>query len=101
MPPCEALTTTASFASASLIRVMLSATAIGAREAGIGRTRSGQLPRRLLRRWLAAQARSPDRPSRGTSGSRGGLRLSPGRRTLGFGLRWFEEGGGAVLELAL
>src|SRR5438105_12733447 len=62
MPPCEALTTTAPRASASAIRVMLSATTIGAAEEGIagGSQREGcEHHAGSVERWTSATAVLP------------------------------------------
>src|SRR5438270_12496384 len=87
MPPCEALTTTAPRASASAIRVMLSATTIGAAEEGIagGSQREGcEHHAGSVERWTSATAVLPLTPTlspragRGFAAALSGLPL-PGR----------------------
>src|SRR5438067_1267974 len=87
MPPCEALTTTAPLASASAMRVMLSATAIGAGEAGIAglekkfRRDCVGAPVRCKRALEVSERRRPG------EGRNPLLRRKSGGR-VGSGLRW-------------
>src|SRR5207302_10988884 len=115
MPPCEALTTTAPRASASAIRVMLSATTIGAAEEGI----AGDSQREgcehhagSVERWTSATAvlpLTPASPRKRGEGFAAALPGLPSPRSRGEG--WGEgpdwlalplgvavEGGGGVFD---
>src|SRR5437588_7489310 len=118
MPPCEALTTTAPRASASAIRVMLSATTIGVAEEGIagGSQREGcEHHAGSVERWTSATAVLPLTPALSPQAGRGfrsGTAGAPSPRSRGEGwgegpdwlalpLGGAEEGGGAVFDAAL
>src|SRR5215471_3808860 len=93
MPPCEALTTTAPRASASAMRVMLSATAIGAGEPGMEGSQRGR-SKIASSRPFGASAPCTCQIFAGTMA----LITGPALR---FRSRSVEEGGGAILDLAL